>query len=666
MEQVKERLLKELGPSLDATNRQRFERGMTQMLQLWRPSDGDTQAFESIVRQHLVTQRDARMLLFNRFEQNLEQLDGHFQEISRKLREPLDLDMGATLPCDDLFAAYNPSAHVLDDWFKNKLAFVAVLNFPWTTLEERLQKGPQWTREEWAEARLGQRFSRRVPSEVTLDISRIEAAANRYVAEYNIYMHHVLETDGTRLFPEKMRLLPHWNLRDEIKACYGDPQKGLAKQRTIQQVMERIVTQTIPVSVINHSTVDWDPRSNIVAITAAKDLDDESLTQAKAPSNTPEPDTRYATILSTFHAMRQLDPWVPALPTHIARRFDDDRELSEERVRQMLETILTSPEVPRVANLIKQRLNRPLEPFDIWYNGFRPNAEYNEAELDAIVRAKYPSAARFEQEIPRILRRLGFSRDRIPMLASHIAVDASRGSGHAMGASMRDAKARLRTRIDAGGMNYKGYNIALHELGHNVEQVLSLNGVDHTLLQSVPNNAFTEAFAFVFQSRDLELLDLHPKAGNQDHLKTLSDFWGTYEISGVALVDMEMWRWMYAHPDASPGELKAAVLDISRRIWNQYYAGVFQQRDVVLLGIYSHMIDNFMYLPDYPIGHLIAQQIEQQMRKAGSVGKEFERMATVGRVSPDLWMEKATGRPVSAKPMLEGVKQALDQMESKR
>ena len=35
-------------------------------------------------------------------------------------------------------------------------------------------------------------------------------------------------------------------LRDDIKADYADKENGLAKQRSIQQVMERIVTQTIP------------------------------------------------------------------------------------------------------------------------------------------------------------------------------------------------------------------------------------------------------------------------------------------------------------------------------------------------------------------------------------------------------------------------------------
>ncbi len=29
-------------------------------------------------------------------------------------------------------------------------------------------------------------------------------------------------------------------------------------------------------------------------------------------------------------------------------------------------------------------------------------------------------------------------------------------------------------------MNYKGYNIAVHEMEHNVEQVFSLEMIDHT------------------------------------------------------------------------------------------------------------------------------------------------------------------------------------------
>ena len=213
-------------------------------------------------------------------------------------------------------------------------------------------------------------------------------------------------------------------------------------------------------------------------------------------------------------------------------------------------------------------------------------------------------------------------------------------------------------------MNYKGYNIAVHEMGHNVEQTFSLQEVDHTLLAGVPNTAFTEALAFVFQGHDLELLGLAKPDAKSQAMKTLNDFWATYEISGVALVDMGVWHWMYDHPNATPALLKEATLQISRDTWNKYYAPVFGVKDVVLLGIYSHMINETLYLPDYPIGHMIAFQIEEQMEKAGSIGPEFERMAKEGNVTPDLWMTHATGAPVGPSALLKATEKALGEFQN--
>ena len=76
------------------------------------------------------------------------------------------------------------------------------------------------------------------------------------------------------------------------------------------------------------------------------------------------------------------------------------------------------------------------------------------------------------------------------------------------------------------------------------------------------------------------------------------------------------------------------------------------------------MIDSFLYLPDYPIGHLIAFQIEEQMKKAGAIGPEFERMAKLGRITPDLWMEQATGRSVGSEALLEATQQALEHAQT--
>src|SRR5207237_2956695 len=223
-----------------------------------------------------------------------------------------------------------------------------------------------------------------------------------------------------------------------------------------------------------------------------------------------------------------------------------------------------------VAMLIQSRLKRPLEPFDIWYSGFRPGSKYSEAELDTIVAKRYPTPETYQKDIPNLLMRLGFSPERARFVGENIVVDPARGSGHAMGAAMRSEKARLRTRVEKTGMNYKGYNIAVHEMGHNVEQTFSLNEIDHTLLSGVPNTAFTEALAFVFQGHDLELLGLVKPDAQSRALATLNDFWGTYEIAGVALVDMAAWHWMYDHPNANAAQLKEATVGIARDVWNRY------------------------------------------------------------------------------------------------
>jgi hypothetical protein len=327
--------------------------------------------------------------------------------------------------------------------------------------------------------------------------------------------------------------------------------------------------------------------------------------------------------------------------------------------------VLTSPLAARVAALAQQRLGRPLEPHDLWWNGFVARGKIPESELDAKTRARYPNREAFARDVPRLLRDLGFTAERARYLSERIIVDPSRGAGHALQAARRGDFPHLRTRVEKTGMNYKGYNIAVHELGHNVEQVFSLYDVDHTLLAGVPNTAFTEALAFVFQAQDLPLLGYPRPTAESERLRVLNDYWQTFEIAGVALVDIAVWHWMYEHPRATLPELRKATMAIARDTWNRYYAPILGGRDSLLLGIYSHMINYPLYLFNYPLGHLIAFQIEEHLRKPDAGGKpralgpEFERMARFGAVSPDLWMEHATGAPVSSAPLLRATEAAL-------
>jgi hypothetical protein len=321
--------------------------------------------------------------------------------------------------------------------------------------------------------------------------------------------------------------------------------------------------------------------------------------------------------------------------------------------------------VPKVAALIQKRLGRPLEPFDIWYSAFVEKQP--EDELSRLTRARYPNADAYKKDIPRLLQGLGFSAEKARWLDAHIVVDPARGSGHALGAERRSEmypwwgpgdSPHLRTRVNPDGMDYKGYNIAVHEMGHNVEQVFSLYQVDDTLLSGVPGTAFTEALAFTFQHRDLELLGVGKPDPNAEHARALKAFWDSWEIAGVALTDLDVWRWMYEHPDATPAQLRDATLAIARRYWDRYYAPVLGKPGDPQLAIYSHMINEFIYLYRYPIGHLIAFQLEEKLRGPDS-GKAFEKAASYGRVLPDLWMEHATGKPVVAEPMLNATEAAL-------
>jgi hypothetical protein len=661
MKESMQKLETELVAKYGEAQRARIQRGLRQVADFWRDEDGDRAALEELVRTHYAGDPATRDALFNRMQFILESVYGHMTEISRDLQWQSDLDIGTVYPFDEILAGYSPGAHLTDDFFANKIAFIVLLNFPITTLEQRLTEGEKWSRREWAETALALNFSKRVPSEVNMAVARASAEASQYVATYNIWMHHLLDDKGSRLFPAKMRLLEHWNLRDEIKANYSlDPKVGLPKQRMIQRVMERIVDQSIPEVVVDNPHVDWNPYTNEVRATAVDDADEGEGRPAPAKvTNAREPDTRYAKILGTYKAVKLVDPYSPTAPTHIRRSFEEGRQMLESRVEGMLKDVVTSPLVPRVAKLIEKRLGRKLEPFDLWYNGFRPRGAYTEAELDAITRKRYPTAEAYKKDMANLLVKLGFTKERAEYLAANIEVDPARGSGHALGSGRRGDNPRLRTRVAKEGMDYKGFNIAVHEMGHNVEQVFSLKNIDFYTLQGVPNTAFTEALAFVFQARDLELLGLASPSDESRALQTLNDFWGTYEIAGVALVDMGMWHWMYDHPNATPEELKNATVQISKDVWNRYYAPVFGKKDVSLLGVYAHMVNNFLYLPNYPIGHLIAFQIEEQMEKAGDVGKEFERMSRYGSLPPDQWMKHATGAPVGAAALLHAAERAL-------
>ena len=632
--------------NLSGEDLKRFNKGVEQLETLWNADDGKGTQLEEFIKTNFIKSGNELDTLFERLQRNFEIIDGHFNKMMLDLKMPVALEWAEITPIDRKFDSFNPSSHLEQDLYNNKIAFITVLNFPFYSLEEKRKYSDNWSRKDWAYARLGDRFTSRVPAKLLQKFSKVNSEADAYIYEYYIYMGNIINNDGESLFPDDMKLISHWNLRDELKSQYANDENGQEKQDLIYAIMQRIITQEIPKLFINNKDYEWNPITNKL-YKEGKEIEFES-----------EPNTRYDKILEQFKVLSIIDDYSPEMPTYIERKFSGEMEMSIDEVEKLFADFVSSPVIKKAGELIKNRLGRNLQPYDIWYDGFKSRSSINEEQLDNITKKKYPDASSVKRDLPIILKKLGWDNVRANYIADKVEVDPSRGAGHAWGAEMKGVAARLRTRIAEDGMDYKGYNIAVHEFGHNVEQVLSLYDIDYYMLNGVPNTAFTEALAFVFQMRDLKLLGMESKDKNSAYLYALDNLWSTFEIMGASLVDQKTWKWLYENPTANPEDLKNAVNEISKEVWNKYYAPVIGVEDSNILGIYSHMISYPLYLSAYPIGHLIEFQIEEYI-KDKNLGTEFERMSKIGKVLPNSWMIEATGNKISPEPLLNQAEKAL-------
>ena len=620
-----------------------LQRGASQVAALWQTEDGTAEEFVQFVKDNYAASPEARRELFDKLSTAYEVLLGTQNQVAIELSLPTILAGPEPTNIDYIMSAFNPYSHLWNDLYENKVAFITILNFPNFTLQEKNEIGGNWSREQWAYARMGDMFTSRVPAALNKETAQANADAENYIASYNIMMGHLLDKKGNKLFPENMVLLSHWNLRDEIKSNYANLPNAREKQEMIYQVMLRIIDGTIPLEVINNGAYDWAPYSNLTW------KDGAEVTLAT------EDTRRYERILAHYETMLKVDEYEPQRPTGIARNFESGMEIAPEEIEALFVNLISSPQAKKVGKLIKKRLGRDLRPYDIWYDGFKSRSTISEDDLTAQTQAKYPTPEAFEADMPRMLVELGFSDADAQFIASKIKVQGARGSGHAWGAAGRWEHSLLRTRIGGEGMDYKGYNIAVHEFGHNVEQTIDLYLIDHFMMAGVPNTGFTEALAFVFQKRDLKLLGYDQQI---DDNTTLDIFWGLYEIMGVSLVDMRVWQWLYAHPQASAAELRDATITIAKDVWNKYYQPVLGEKDSPILAVYSHMVNSPMYLPYYPLGHIVEFQLEEHLAKftdKKAFADELMRIYKLGRLTPNHWMQQAVGASVSTDPILNAV-----------
>ncbi|MSR70360.1 MAG: hypothetical protein EXS17_08460 [Phycisphaerales bacterium] len=627
-----------------AGERGRIERGVAQVAACWRDDDGTTAELAQFCTERFVAEGSQLTRLLARLEGALEQIEGHLYEMRRTLRRHSDLAGDEFADIDDMLATFDPAPDLSEQMYRQKLGFVALLNFPRETLAAMLAHGATWNDESWARIRIAQTFTARLPKELADESRRVSHACQQWVAAFHIPVGTLVDSTGSRWFEQDRALLTHWIVREEIKGQYNNP-TGVTRQRALAGVLARAIDGGIPKNVMDRTnTSDWNAAANTLGGAAVRD---ETMGLA-----------RYERWLEQFALARKYDGHYPEYPTAIARKFELAREMSESSVEALLVALLDHPVREELAAFLRKRLGRDLEPFDIYFDDIAESRPAS--ELNAAVHAMFPDEKAFERALPQVLRGLGFSAADADFLGSRIRVEIAKGSGHAMRPYLTEYSAWLRTGRLKDELGWDGFDTAMHELGHNLEQLCSTFFAPRPSLRGVPNTACTEAFAFLYQSLGKRVLGIEPDGGSQRAfaIDTVQTMLAAAQIAGPSLLELYVWRWLYANPAASAAALRTEVLAIADRIWGRFYARDFGNDPSRLLAAYQHMIAHPLYLADYTLGHVMSHQIRSFMRDK-DIAAETKRITSIGQVTPELWMQRAVGSGVSIDSLARDTREAL-------
>jgi hypothetical protein len=616
-------------------HRAAIEAGVRRVSERWSDKDGDAKAFEEFCTKHFVSDPAQRVRLLGRLEKALEQIDGHLYEMRRTLRRHHDLRGDEFPGVDDILAQFDPSPDLTEQLYKQKIAHLCLLNFPRPTLATMLTAGAAWDDAGWAATRVAQHFGPRIPVDLADRARRTSFESGKFVSHFHVPVGGMVDANGKRWFESDRKLIAHWLVREEIKAGYGDPD-GLGKQRALSWVMARHIDGTIPKRVMSgEEKRDWNPEKNTVA-----GGDPGELLGLE----------RYEHWIANFRMAREFDPLYPDEPTAIARKFALEREMPEAEVEKLMTDLLDAPVRKDLAAFMSRKLGRALEPFDIY---FEDVVEAKPAtEMNAAVRKRFANVKELEAKLPEVLRELGFRGPDADFLGSRIKVEVCKGAGHAMRPYLEGYGAWLRTSSLDAELGWDGFDTAMHELGHNLEQLCSTYFVSRPALRGVPNTACTEAFAFLYQSLAKRVLGLEDaaEADRQFAVDSVATMLSACQIAGPSLLELRAWRWLYANPSATPAALRDEVLRIAQDLWTRFYERDFGKDSYRILAAYQHMIAHPLYLPDYTLGHMMSHQIRSYMRGKDLAG-ETKRITSLGSLTPDLWMRRAVGAPVSPEPL---------------
>lgn len=624
--------------------RDRIVRGTSRVAALWFETDGGKEEFREFCLSAYMPEAEL-MDNLGIIMKNLRLMTGHLSIIRSAFTEYASFTDREELKADGFFRRSIPST---DHW-KSRLAFFIQLNFPHVDQQEKWEKGHEWGRKEWARIRLGDQFAFRPPTDFERPFREEASGFARHIGNYFLRMDALLPGGEDSPFPQGFRLNCHHGLRDNIKEDYTR-EGGLQRQRLTARVIERIVKGEIPSGFLEDEETLWDPvNQKLYRREAGKRVETDFV---------PEGLRRYEGFTWSVRNRQAEDVLYPEGSTAMARAFESS-QLDMDRVEAMIRELLGSEVFARAGRLVSERLGRDLEPFDIWYSGFQAQSRYPADKLDSIVASRYPDPPALQKDLPQIYRRLGFSGETAEWLGTGIEVRPVMTGGYANRPPLPGYRARFTTAFPEGELDYKGFRIAMHELGHVTEMLFSSREADFPVLEGVPSAAITEGVAELFAYRNVLALGLDEgPAEEAAHNQALAAFWYNVDMGGQALAEIETWKWMTENPNATPEEVREAMLANFRNVWNTYYAPVFGVADRHILGIYNHMITGSLYLYNYFVGNVVMYQLYEAFEKT-PVEKRLAEACAEGNTLPDLWMKRAVGAPLSIRPLLDATDRAV-------
>ncbi len=633
---LRSKIIDSLALRYGLAERSRISLCVSQTADRWTKADGNQEEFERFCNSYYIPEGNELSLFLKNAEDTLEVSDRAFNLINLKTSQPLSLSDKESVTHESFFALYSPSSHFNEDMYATKAAFAILLNFPIIDSASMSRGKYFWekdySKQDWMSYRLAALFDARLPASLVYDISANKIASKNYAFSALLPLSALALQNGGRIYNTNERYLVPWRLIDEIRMLYSvkTPQAFLT-QELFLKVLERSAALQVSFIDFKDPEMGWEPVNNIYF-----------------RGNTRISSLGTGDFKSMFYLRRftelnlAKEAYYPNKSNFVTRYFENEIEIPENQAEKIIVSILKSPKIRNIAAKIKDNLGRDLRPFDIWYSYFDYGDKLSYEKLDRVTAEKYSSPSDFHRDLPRILLRLGFSKAKSDFLTDRIVVQKSRGKGECVLPKAKGDKAYLRIRMDGNALSYEAYKSAIGDLGKCCAGIISVYNSDSFLLAGLPGPVLYDAYAVLFINRACIALGLEDLAENSASYMSDEEIWDAWRSAGFALHSLYLVRWLRDNPTATDSEASKESLKIAKEIWNSYFKPFIGFEDSVILASSSRHYYEPLSLSSIPLGFVAAAHI----RKAGagrSFASEMDRMCSLGRVTPEVWLVKNTG-----------------------